>query len=238
MVPKVGERLVRVDQRQAKRICQILLAIGHWHGIVLDQVHRSKPLMNSQQRPGDALAGVTLAERCDGLPQEMLFDRSDPCQVIGAGGLHLEQRPQVRPCEDAKPHCGRRFNGMLHFAHQPCLQPDEIAGEQKVDDLPLAIHQHFRPRSHAGENREKLRTVRPFHQHGAARGDGGSSPILKSSMKAISSSVSGMNRDFLRSGQAEHGTGCMKAPLRQLCHSLMCPSRFGSMVADQWQELE
>ena len=42
MVPQVGQRLVRVDERQPKRIGQILLAIRHRHRIVLDHLDCGK----------------------------------------------------------------------------------------------------------------------------------------------------------------------------------------------------
>ena len=70
---------------------------------------------------------------------ELFFNRADPRQIIGAGGLICEQLPQVGAPKGAKHHVGRRLDGMLHLTHDACLKADEIARKDEIYDLSLTV---------------------------------------------------------------------------------------------------
>ena len=61
---------------------------------------------------------------------------------------------------------------MLHFADDRALQPDEIARQQVVEDLPAPIFERLVAKRPAREQRKELCAVRPFredHRAGISR---------------------------------------------------------------------
>jgi hypothetical protein len=68
---------------------------------------------------------VALAQRGDGLAQEMLFDCGHPGQVVGAGGLGDEQLPDLAAREGAEHHVGHGGDAVACLAHQAGLQAEE-----------------------------------------------------------------------------------------------------------------
>ena len=66
--------------------------------------------------------------------------------------------------ENTQNHRRHGFDGVLHLLHQGSLQPDEIAGQHVVEDLPTAVFQGFVAKRPTGQNREKVRAVGTFNQ--------------------------------------------------------------------------
>ena len=79
--------------------------------------------------------------------------------IKGAFGVVLEEIPELAAVENAKPHMGPGFDGMAHFTHDACLQADEIAGEDKADDLPVAVFQGLVADAHPSQRGVKLGRV-------------------------------------------------------------------------------
>ena len=57
-----------------------------------------------------------------------------------------------------------RLYAVAHFAKHTGLKPHEIAGEDKVNDLPFTIIQRLMPDAHAGQHRIELGGVGPLHE--------------------------------------------------------------------------
>ena len=97
-----------------------------------------------------------MPDRGQRFPEEMFLYGGKPSDVESALGMVFEEIPELRPVKDAQAHMRACLNRMTHFTQDPGLQSDKVTGKNKVNDLPLAVRQHFVADGHAGQRGKQL----------------------------------------------------------------------------------
>ena len=170
----VGEslkRLVGMDERHAEGIGDVLLGDRRREAVARGKADIERAHVEVKQKIGGLFQRVAPTDAQQILVKDVLLARGEPRDVEGQARIALVELPELVAREDAKEHVGKRLDGVAHLVEDRGLQPDEIAGQGEVHDLPPPVRQHLVAKGPAEEHRVEVGAASVLLEDGRARID-------------------------------------------------------------------
>src|SRR5258708_7441058 len=130
-----------MDERKTECIRYMLLAEREGKSLVGDQTQRVGALVEEDDQRRDPLRGATLAGAQQIFIDMALFPRTQPGDVECEFRHLAEQLPDLVPRQQAQLDIRQCLDAVLSGLEHRRLQPDKIAGKQKIQNLPAAARE-------------------------------------------------------------------------------------------------
>ena len=159
-----------MHQRQPQHVGNVLLVDGKRHRAVLHQPQALQPPKQMHQQHGHAFSSGAPARRQQVVIDHAFFTRGQPGDVVTQAGIAAKQLPQPFARKHAQADVGDGFNAMHGTVAELLLQADQVARQQKIEDLATPVAQRLVAKSPAGIQREYLAVGVLFVNQGVACG--------------------------------------------------------------------